>query len=128
MKKIITLFTASIITLSALLAPVFVQAVNVQEEFKTTLQKAKLIEQGGDIPTVDRVVNNMIFGVISLSGIVIFLLIIYAGFMWATARGNEEQVKNAQKTIVRGVIGLLIIFTAYITANFVLNLIAVGGS
>src|SRR4030042_6479562 len=35
-----------------------------------------------------------------------FFFFIYGGFKWMTARGNEEQIREAKKTIVNAVIGL----------------------
>ena len=45
-------------------------------------------------------------------------LIIYGGFLWMTAGGNEENVGKAKKTIYYAVIGMLIIFAAYSITYF----------
>jgi hypothetical protein len=49
---------------------------------------------------------------ISLIGIVFFLGMIYAGYLWMNARGNEEQVEKAKKLMREMIIGLLIIVFA----------------
>ena len=38
-----------------------------------------------------------------------FTLIIYGGYMWMTAQGNDEQVKKAQKILTRGIVGFIIV-------------------
>ena len=47
--------------------------------------------------------------------------VIYAGQLWMTARGNEEQITKA-KAIIRGsIIGIIVIFSAYAITNFVVT-------
>ena len=57
---------------------------------------------------------------LSLLGIVALVIILYGGFKWMTAGGNEDSVGEARKIIIAGVIGLAIILSAYAIANFVL--------
>ena len=54
-----------------------------------------------------------------LLGIIAVVIILIGGFRWMTAAGNDEKVKEAKKLITAGVIGLIIILTAYAIANFV---------
>jgi hypothetical protein len=53
-------------------------------------------------------------------GVVAVVIIIYAGFMWMTAGGNDEKVGKAKKTLMAGLIGLVIILLAYAIATFVI--------
>ena len=59
---------------------------------------------------------NVVFG---LTGVIVFVLIIYGGILWMTAGGNDEQVKKAQKIIQRAVIGLIIVVLAYAITYFI---------
>ncbi len=61
---------------------------------------------------------NVTLGIL---GILATVLIVYAGFRWMTAGGNEENVKTAQKILISAVIGLLIILTAYSVTAFVIK-------
>ena len=61
---------------------------------------------------------NYVFGFL---GIIAIVLILYAGFIWMTAAGNEEKVEQAKKIITAAVIGLVIIFVSYALANFVVT-------
>ena len=73
-------------------------------------------------PSDPRLVIGRIINVaLSLLGIVATVLIVYAGFKWMTAGGNEENVKSAQKILMAAVIGLVIILAAYAISNFVLR-------
>jgi len=54
-------------------------------------------------------------------GIIFLVLIIYAGFMWMTAAGNEDKISTAKKTMTAAIIGAAIILSAYAITYFVLN-------
>lgn len=56
-----------------------------------------------------------------LLGTIALGVILYAGFTWMTAGGNEEKVEEAKKWISAGVIGLAIILSAYAVTTFVIN-------
>jgi hypothetical protein len=58
---------------------------------------------------------------LGLLGIIAVVLIIYAGFLWMTAAGNEEQIDRAKKTLVSALIGLMIILASLGIATFILN-------
>lgn len=72
----------------------------------------------GDVRTTIAVIINVAMG---LLGIVAVVIILVGGFKWMTAMGNEENVKTAKKLIFQGVIGLVIILSAYAIASFVLT-------
>jgi len=59
--------------------------------------------------------------ILELLGIISLVIIIYAGFRWMTAGGNEENVESAKKQLINGIIGLVIILVAFSIATFVLN-------
>jgi len=54
-------------------------------------------------------------------GILAIIIILWGGFRWLTSGGNEEKVAEARKIITAGIIGLVIIFTAYAIASFVVT-------
>ncbi len=67
--------------------------------------------------TVARIINVAM----GLLGIVAVVIILLGGFKWMTAGGSDDGVTAAKKLIVSGVIGLVIIITAYAIAQFVLE-------
>jgi hypothetical protein len=71
-------------------------------------------------------IGSVIRAFMGLLGIVAVLLILYGGFKWMTAGGNEEQVGEAKKIIISGIIGLIIILSAYAIANFIVGAIIQG--
>ena len=54
-------------------------------------------------------------------GIIAVVLIIWAGFNWMTAAGNEEKIDKAKDTLTAAVIGLIIILAAWGISTFVMN-------
>lgn len=58
---------------------------------------------------------------LSLLGIVALGLILYAGFVWMTAGGNDEEIGKAKKILINSVIGLAIILSAYSIVSFVMS-------
>ena len=66
-------------------------------------------------------VINIIQWVLGLLGLIAVIMILYGGFMWMTAGGNEEKVASAKKVISAAVIGLIIILLAWAIVIFVAN-------
>ena len=56
---------------------------------------------------------------LGLLGTICVALIVYAGFKWMTAGGNEDQAGEAKKIIYAAVIGMVIILSAYSIVRFV---------
>jgi hypothetical protein len=63
-------------------------------------------------------VINIILGFL---GILTTLIILMGGFKWMTSQGNTEKVDEAKKLIGAGIVGLVIILTAYAVSRFVLS-------
>ncbi len=76
-----------------------------------------------DIRQTAGTIINAFFG---LLGIVVVVIILYAGFLWMTAGGDVQQVDKAKKWLRNAVIGLIIIMASYAIASFVLNAILEG--
>lgn len=69
-----------------------------------------------------RIVASKIINVIlGLLGLIATVLIFYAGFLWMTSAGNEEQASKARTIIYGAVIGLVIILTAFTISSFIIN-------
>ena len=46
-------------------------------------------------------------------GVVFLGLMIYAGYLWMIARGNEQKIEEAKNIIIYAVIGLVVVLAAY---------------
>jgi hypothetical protein len=58
---------------------------------------------------------------LGLLGVIALGIVLYGGFLWMTAGGDEEKVGTAKKILVNGVIGLAIILSAFSITMFVLS-------
>ena len=99
-------------TLSVLLLPVVAQAISFEDP-STSL--------GLGTADLKDTVINIINWVLGLLGIIAVIMILYGGFMWLTAGGNEDKVGSAKKIISAAVIGLIIVLLAWAIVNFVLR-------
>ncbi|MDP2708803.1 MAG: hypothetical protein Q8O93_02010 [bacterium] len=61
----------------------------------------------------------VIQAILAVIGIIFLALMLYAGYNWMTARGEQEKVDKAKDTIQRSIIGLIIIVGAYAIWRFV---------
>lgn len=75
-----------------------------------------------DIFIVGNTVTKLILG---LSGSIMLLMMIYAGFLFLTSSGNSGQIDTAKKIIFGAVIGLVIVFAAYTAVQFILGALGV---
>lgn len=80
------------------------------------------ISLGATQPTV--VALGLINSALSLLAAVCVGLLLYAGFLWVWARGNQEEVKKAKDIIQGTVIGLIIVLAALGITQFVFTTVA----
>lgn len=73
-------------------------------------------KNNSDIPTV---IGNIVSKVLAFVGLIFFILMIYAGFMWMTAGGNDEKVKKALTLVIQATTGIIIVAAAYLLTKFV---------
>ena len=87
--------------------------------------------EGTGLAVVDPriVVANVIRIILGFLGVIALGLIIYAGWLWMTAAGEEQKIEQAKKILTNAVIGLVIILSAFAIASFILSrlLEATGG-
>lgn len=67
------------------------------------------------------VVGQIIRALTGVIGVIFGILVVYAGFLWLTDRGKEEQVKKAKGILETAIIGLLITVGAYAITTFVVD-------
>jgi len=67
------------------------------------------------------IVGTLINVFLSILGVVFLVLVVYGGYLWMIARGNDELVTKAKDTIRNGVIGLIIVLGSYAISQFVVS-------
>ena len=82
---------------------------------------------GVNLPTVENdpdagaqtIIGNIINAFLGLFGAFFLVLVIYGGFKWMNARGNQEEMEKAKKILQSAVIGFIIVMLAYAISFFV---------
>lgn len=85
----------------------------------------KEFAQGAGFPDAPRepevIIGDIIKGSMVAIGVVFGILVIYGGYLWMTARGNEEIVKKAIGILRTAIIGFIITASAYAITNYVVE-------
>jgi len=76
------------------------------------------ISGGGGLTSM---VGNLINIFLGFLGIVFLVLMLYAGFLWMTAGGEDEKVKKAKNIIFQAIIGLIVVVAAYAISTFIMS-------
>lgn len=66
-------------------------------------------------------IGNLIRVALGFLGVIAVCIVLYGGFKWMTAGGNDEKVGEAKRLMISGLIGLAIIMSAYAIASFVIS-------
>ncbi len=116
MKK----FVLTILILGLVLIPT---AAGAQLDLGTDLAEQAATEAGYSAGTTEttfaETMGTVVRAALSMVGIIFTVLMVYAGYLWMTARGEEEKVNKAIKIIQAAIIGLIIAVAAYSITNFV---------
>lgn len=71
--------------------------------------------------TLEERISSIIAIFLSFLGVIFLILMIYAGFNWMTAAGDEEKITKSKQTIRSAIIGLIIVVGAYGLSIFVID-------
>lgn len=86
---------------------------------KNAAAKAGYDAAGTKDTTFAETLGTVVQAALSFVGIIFLSLMVYAGYLWMTARGETEQVEKAKKIIIQSVVGLAITVGAYSITAFV---------
>ena len=65
------------------------------------------------------IIGSLIGTILAFVGVLFFILVIYGGLLWMTARGNEQQIEKAKNLIGSAIVGLIIVLSAYAITAFI---------
>ena len=132
MKRTLKFLVGSVVSTGSITLPLIALAqtnpnpfTTAQTNVSTVGNSAGVTNQSVDLYTI---IGNVINIVLGFLGVLLLIYILYAGFLWMTAGGNEENIEKAKGYIKNAIIGLVIIILAFAISNFVLTkLIQVTG-
>lgn len=67
------------------------------------------------------IVGNVIGVLLGVLGLIFLVLVVYAGFLYLTAQGEEKNVKQAKAILTKAVIGMVLIASSYAITNLVVD-------
>jgi hypothetical protein len=126
MKKVffLAIFLTSLFFSVILISPVLAAGpldITNQEGFGAGGDIPGAFGQGSTPKSPIEIASNIINIVLSLLGIILVCLLVYAGFLWMTAAGDEGKVEKALGIIKTSIIGLIIILAAWAISYFVIK-------
>lgn len=81
-------------------------------------------QAGFDVKTPDQlpiIIGTVIKTALGIVGVVFLVLMVYAGYTWMIARGDEGKVEKAKDTMVNCIIGIVIVVGAYAITSFLVS-------
>ena len=115
MKKILLTLVLGL----SLLLPFQVQAIDLGGQLVNDTAAKAGYDKNTNEQSVAELIGTVIKAVLSFVGVIFLVLMVYAGYLWMTARGEEGQIEKAQDIIKSSVIGLVIMVGAYSITSFV---------
>lgn len=90
-------------------------ALQGANELGNSCQGNRLV--GSSNSAVVSVVNILTY----IAGVIILVLIIYAGYKYISSGGDSNKVNSAKSTLIGAIVGLVIIVLAQVIVHFVIN-------
>lgn len=115
MKKIFFLFLFTL-----LVVPKFAMAAPNINVYTEKIAVGAGYDKATDT-TLSETIGKYVRVMLSLVGTIFLALTVYAGFLWMTASGNDEQVTKAKDIIQMATIGLIIALAAFSITAFVVS-------
>jgi hypothetical protein len=114
MKKIIIAFCLAI---TFLIIPATSMAINLGADGVHQAGKQAGFKKATET-TFAETLGSIVAMVLSFVGIIFTALMVYAGYLWMTAQGDQTQIDKAKNMIQSAIIGLIITLSAYSISNF----------
>jgi hypothetical protein len=77
--------------------------------------------------TPEQIISTAITAILSLLGVIFVSLIVYSGFLWMIAGGDEQKVTKAKDILRESLIGLTVVIAAYALSYFFIGFLLPGG-
>ena len=85
---------------------------NAAAGIETLLNNVK-VDETADVTSLYGRIDKVITLIISLVAIIIFIYVIYGGFLYLTSQGDTAKTQKAQQILLYAIIGAVILALAY---------------
>jgi len=75
----------------------------------------------GQLPII---IGTVISAALGLVGVIFLILMVYSGFMWMIARGDEGKVEKSKETMINAIIGIVIVVAAYAITSYIVQYVS----
>ncbi|MBL7058564.1 hypothetical protein ISS03_04450 [Patescibacteria group bacterium] len=121
MKKILLRLFSFVFIFSFLVAPSTVLAAADDALLWGGKKSTVMANSGLGNQDPRAVISNVIRTILGFLGIIAVVIILMGGFKWMTAMGADDKITEAKGLISAGIIGLVIVLSAFGIASFVLE-------
>ena len=87
--------------------------------FALAIAQDKGLQNPTKFPTIEKFIEGVLRAVVYIALPIIALFMVYAGFKYVAARGNESKVSEAHKNFLYVVIGAILILGAWVFATLI---------
>jgi hypothetical protein len=119
MSKRTTIFI--VFALSLIIFPALVATVHAQTPADLGIGAANNIGLPNTANDPKDAAVTIVRYLMTFLGIIAVIVILWGGFQWLTAGGNEDKVAGAKKTLIAGIIGLIIIIAAFAIVQLIVS-------
>lgn len=113
------LLGSAVVILTLFLGIVPVQAKKTLSDANSALQDVVAPSGLAENSDVSTAAADVVAWIMSAMGLLFFILMVYSGIVWMTARGEEDRITKARETIIAATIGLVITVSAYSVTKLV---------
>lgn len=117
-KKKTTLIIISLLFFCFVLKSNYVMAESITEHLDAVAGWSYDLNKNTSIATY---IGNIIQYALSILGVLFLCFLVYAGFLWMTARGDDEQVGKSREIMRNAVVGLIIVLMSYALTFYVVS-------
>lgn len=69
--------------------------------------------------SIEELVSTLLDVVVSIGGVIAVFFLIYAGYLFVVAQGNEERLKTAKRTFLWTVVGIAVLLGAKLISEVI---------
>jgi len=78
--------------------------------------------------SLEALIANIVKSMLGLTAVLAVGFIVYGGFLYITAAGDDSQIKKGKEALMGAIIGIIVIGLAYAIVQFVIGAVGGGGS
>lgn len=109
------------VVLAILIYPLSLSAQSMMDRVGNVAGGSYNTEMEVTSESIAQKIGSLIQILLGFLGIIFLILMLYAGFLWMTAAGNEEKITKAKGIIKAAIIGLAIVLASYSITQFIVQ-------